>query len=424
MKPRLLIVGLALAVALSAAGQVRRPTGPPETLPPLPDILISQIRTRTHGISQMIQANRLEEADRALTLSRAELGPHPLFDGMEGFLLYRRHQFDRSIEILRAAVETPQAPVWWRVLLAMNYAALGQSTEANREYQKAIRIDPRGTGDGTSSMAAAALLDTKLSPTVPGFKGLLFILESAGNRGQILRSLAEGTKSLPKEPWIRAAFLRLAGPMAEPKLFGSEAEKAVKDFPNDAAIYMAIASVHLGRKEYDQGLVFLQKAVDLDANNAPAALTLGQTLMALGKLPEAEARLVSLLHHQDAEIAGQAWAHVGEVQSRAKRWSEAANTLEKGVAAQPENAILLNNLSWLYATAEDTAVRNPKRAVELGEKAVQLTDGRNAALLDTLAEAYYVSGDKAKAIEHLRKALALAPSRADLRERLQKYEAK
>ena len=48
----------------------------------------------------------------------------------------------------------------------------------------------------------------------------------------------------------------------------------------------------------------------------------------------------------------------------------------------------LNNLAWLLATCPDDNVRNGRRAVTLAEKAVELTERKNATYLDTLAAAY------------------------------------
>ena len=49
---------------------------------------------------------------------------------------------------------------------------------------------------------------------------------------------------------------------------------------------------------------------------------------------------------------------------------------------------------------DDKELRNPKRAIELAEKAVAIE--RSPSFLDTLAEAYFVNGSIQKAIEKIK----------------------
>jgi hypothetical protein len=60
------------------------------------------------------------------------------------------------------------------------------------------------------------------------------------------------------------------------------------------------------------------------------------------------------------------------------------------MSAQFTNA--LNNLAWLLATAPDDQVRDGSRAVELAERACQLTGWKHPVLMGTLAAAYAEAG--------------------------------
>ena len=82
---------------------------------------------------------------------------------------------------------------------------------------------------------------------------------------------------------------------------------------------------------------------------------------------------------------------------------------------------MLNNLAWLYATAEDEILRNPDKALSLAQRAAALDSSPH--VLDTLAEAYYVNGAYAKAVEAAQRALdKAAQNRAYFKEQLRKYE--
>ena len=69
---------------------------------------------------------------------------------------------------------------------------------------------------------------------------------------------------------------------------------------------------------------------------------------------------------------------------------------------RPDNDLVLNNLAWLYLTAQDRQLRNLERAMKLAQKSVELHPTIDN--LDTLAEAYFQSGEIKKALEIIRKA--------------------
>ena len=55
-------------------------------------------------------------------------------------------------------------------------------------------------------------------------------------------------------------------------------------------------------------------------------------------------------------------------------------------------------------------------------KAVALTDEKDPSHLDTLAEAYFLSGEQGKAVETIRKAIALEPNNKHYQELLDRFE--
>src|SRR5271165_6617056 len=104
-----------------------------------------------------------------------------------------------------------------------------------------------------------------------------------------------------------------------------------------------------------------------------------------------------------------------------KNPAEAIHWYQMAVEHEDAGSDPFNNLAWLYATASDPRLRNPSLALRYALKAVELTDAKDAGVLDTLAEAYYVNGDYENAIQTEKKALALEP-KDSFRTSLQKYE--
>lgn len=72
-----------------------------------------------------------------------------------------------------------------------------------------------------------------------------------------------------------------------------------------------------------------------------------------------------------------------------ERFEDAAMLLNKLVDAFPDNPMLQNNLSWIYATGGK--MKNGKLALRHAREAILITPFA-ASLWNTLAEAYYVSG--------------------------------
>ncbi len=87
--------------------------------------------------------------------------------------------------------------------------------------------------------------------------------------------------------------------------------------------------------------------------------------------------------------------------------------------AYADNAQALNMIAWTIVDPELSVTdRNADVALKAAKRAADITEHKDAAILDTLARAYFVKGDKAKAIETQEKAVSLAG--ADLKEGLQK----
>ena len=97
---------------------------------------------------------------------------------------------------------------------------------------------------------------------------------------------------------------------------------------------------------------------------------------------------------------------LGNIYYNSKNWAGVRDAWEKSLALEPDNAQVLNNLAWHYATCEDERFRDPVRALALAKLAIQLE--RLPHVWDTLAESYYVNGMYREAVEAGEQALALA----------------
>src|SRR5215813_837906 len=108
-----------------------------------------------------------------------------------------------------------------------------------------------------------------------------------------------------------------------------------------------------------------------------------------------------------------------------KNESKALEAYLQVIAKNDRHYVAYNNYAWILVTAEDRKLRDPQKALPYAQKAVDLSGGREAYALDTLARVYFQLGDVDKAIELQTKAIGLAPDRENYQKALAEYrEAK
>jgi spermidine synthase len=67
----------------------------------------------------------------------------------------------------------------------------------------------------------------------------------------------------------------------------------------------------------------------------------------------------------------------------------------------------MNNLGWILATHPDPLVRDPAEALDITERAAQLTGYRDPLVLGTLAPAYAAAGEFSQAMTFAVRAASL-----------------
>ncbi len=108
------------------------------------------------------------------------------------------------------------------------------------------------------------------------------------------------------------------------------------------------------------------------------------------------------------------------VYQKMEDYEKAKEVYEKILQLDPNRPVSLNNLAWLLATSSNPRIRDPKQALVLAKRAVSLE--RSSVFLDTLAEAYFVSGYPQEAVKMIKEALAKAKENREYYEKqLQKF---
>ena len=106
----------------------------------------------------------------------------------------------------------------------------------------------------------------------------------------------------------------------------------------------------------------------------------------------------------DHQLAKYTIAHV---YISAKMYGKAEALFKELIEKNPEDFTLMNNLGWLYATAEDPKYRSGANALKYAQEAMSLAPNDHH-VWSTLSEAHYISGDYEKAYRSIKHMASLA----------------
>ena len=200
------------------------------------------------------------------------------------------------------------------------------------------------------------------------------------------------------------------------------AARRLKPDAASAAFNVGIALEALGR--LDAALDAYREAIRIDATYVPARLRIAALRYRQGALDDA------IDHYQSAvrltpRNAGTR-CELARVLVEAGRPSDAVAQYTAALGIEARSIPCLINYTWLLAAHDDAAIRSAQRAIEFGERAVDLSRGQDteALALDALAAAYASAGRFTHAIATAERAVALAADgeqRTAMHERLALY---
>lgn len=182
-------------------------------------------------------------------------------------------------------------------------------------------------------------------------------------------------------------------------------EASLRGNPRNAEAHRNLGKALVLREEFAKADEHLRAAVQLNPKDAEAHRTRALALEGLGRPHEAVTALQAALRIEpDADTR----VELAGLLRRLGDFREAITQLRLAVTAKPDGAEALNNLAWILATAADPNLRNGPEAVQLAERACQLTGEKDAPMVATRAAAYAEAERFPEAVASAEKAIELA----------------
>jgi tetratricopeptide (TPR) repeat protein len=203
--------------------------------------------------------------------------------------------------------------------------------------------------------------------------------------------------------------------------------QALRIKPDYAEAHNNLGAALYEKDRPEEAIVHYYQALKIEADYAEAHNNLAVALDKQGKVEEAIAHYYQALRIKPDD----AMAHfrLALALTTQGRTDEAINQYRQVLHFRPNWSEGLNNLAWIFATHENPKFRNGEKALQLAERACELTGYKQAPMLDTLAAAYAEAARFNDALQTAHNAveLALAAGEVELatkiERRMQLYKA-
>jgi tetratricopeptide (TPR) repeat protein len=184
--------------------------------------------------------------------------------------------------------------------------------------------------------------------------------------------------------------------------------------------YIKSASSAFQKKDYPIAITNYSRAIEMSPFEINSYYNRGIAFYKSGKNEEAEMDFDKAIV-MDPRMAI-AYVYRGLCREKLGKYNDALSDYTKALELKQNDAAVHNNIAYLYVSANDERFRDKAKALEHAKKAAELSKEKNAEILDTLARAYFINGMVKEAIDAENKALKLEPYNDEFKIRVKGYE--
>lgn len=300
-------------------------------------------------------------------------------------------QWDRAVEHLQQALALSSDAPAAHGELARALVASGDIESARAHARTAIEFAP-GSAEAHCALGEVLLADRRTDAAIeqaeaalrlaPGHADAYCLLGRArAARGQGRRAIERFRQAVASDPNHFASRLHLGNALTQaqqPAEAETHLRAAVALRPGTVQARRRLAAALQALERFEDAVAHLERADGLAPDDAETQFCLGAALVGAGRL------------------------------------SEAVDRYERAVRLRPKWPPPMNDLAWLFATRSVYGVQERSRAIDLAEKAVELTRGRDPTVLDTLAATYAATTQYELATMTAERALELVRSARQL----------
>lgn len=325
--------------------------------------------------------------------------------------------------LLEKAVSSNSTEIAPRIVLIQyhlknkdNKKALSAANEANSsipdkpEILDLLGIAQRLSGDLNQASATYGKL-ASIQPNSPlPYLRQAEIHFSAKNKDEGVKSLKKALEIKPDIIEAQKALIQIAMEGKNHKEALSIAQTVQKQRPNESLGYLFEGDIHVATKALPEAINTYREGLK-KTQASELAIRLNSSLIAAGNIAEAEKMATTWQKDHPKDVGFRVYQ--GDLATSRKNFADGIAHYQAALAQQPDNALALNNLAWAAGQMKSS------KAIEYAERANQIAPDQ-PAFMDTLAVLLADKGEVDKAIEILRKALAISPQVAPIRLNLAK----
>jgi tetratricopeptide (TPR) repeat protein len=238
-------------------------------------------------------------------------------------------------------------------------------------------------------------------------------LNSLGKADEALGYYRGAVEISPSDAALRCALAEFLQSVGKTDEAAAEFREALKLDPNQPQALCCLGLLLQSEGRVEEAVGLFKNALRVDPNFANAHFALGTALQLQNKLDQAILSYRQALRFKPdfAQVHYMLGAAL-EVQGRP---AEALGHYQQALQGEPNWTEPMVRAAWLLATQADSGLGRPDQAVQLAERAAQLTQYKEAPAMDTLGVAYSATGQFERAISAGQRALELATAAGDAR---------